>query len=220
MIFARRAGWLGGAASAALVLLAATAGAEQRGRPFHHGHVRRLPFNPFDDYGLAPPPYIFEEPPPSGYPPIFNFPEDEGPLVVEPTPRPDATPYPYPQGFSLDVPTPTDDGGSPRAKQAGPLNRYRDVADALARCWRPPATIAGIRWNTVTLRVSFKRDGSINGLPRIPYADPGLTPDARSSLNQSLTAALHRCTPLDLTPGLGSAIAGQIFALRFLEQDP
>jgi hypothetical protein len=172
----------------------------------------------FDDgfYG----PVIPEIPPPSGYPPIFNFPEENGPLVVEPTPRPEGVPYPYPQGFVLDVPTRTSDDGSSSSTPAGPLNRYREVADALARCWSPPPTFAGQRWTTVTLRVSFKRDGTVNGLPRIPYADPGLTADARSDLNRSLTAALQRCTPLKLTPGLGSAIAGQIFALRFIEENP
>jgi hypothetical protein len=203
-----------GAALAALGLLFGAAQAAPR-----RIHPRSFLFYPFGDdsfYG----PFIPDLPPPSGYPPIFNFPEENGPLSVEPTPRPDTVPYPYPQGFVLDVPTATSDGGAPPPAPAGKLNRYREVADALGRCWRPPPTFAGQRWTTVTLRVSFKRDGTINGLPRIPYADPGLTADARSDLNRSLIAALQRCTPLNVTPGLGSAIAGQIFALRFIEQQP
>ena len=205
------------ACSFLVVLVCSTVAAEAapRGR---HLHPRSFLFDPFFDDGFYGP-VIPELPPPSGYPPIFNFPQDEGTDVYEATPRPQAVPYPYPQGFSLDVPTPTDDGGSTPPKDTAPLNTYRSVADALARCWRPPPTFAGQRWNSITLRVSFKRDGSVNGLPRIPYADPGLTADARSGLNQSLTAALQRCTPLKLTPGLGSAIAGQIFALRFIEQN-
>lgn len=198
--------------------------AESAPRGSRHIHPRSFLFDPFGDDGFYGP-VIPELPPPSGYPPIFNFPEEDGPPVVEPTPRPQAVPYPYPQGFSLDVltatsgTTATDDGSAPSAVPT-PLNTYRSVADALGRCWRPPPTFAGQRWNTVTLRVSFKRDGSVNGVPRIPYADPGLTADARSGLNRSLTEALGRCTPLDLTLGLGSAIAGQIFALRFIEQSP
>lgn len=195
-----------------------TAGAAPRGGP---GHIRprSFLFDPFFDqdfYG----PVIPELPPPSGYPPIFNFPEDNGTDVYEATPRSQGVPFPYPQGFSLNVPTATDDGTATPAADKAKLNTYRAIADALGRCWRPPPTFAGQRWNTITLRVSFKRDGMVNGLPRIPYADPGLTADARSGLNRSLTAALQRCTPLDLTPGLGSAIAGQIFALRFIEQSP
>jgi hypothetical protein len=181
-------------------------------------HPRSFLFYPYGDnsfYG----PFIPDLPPPSGYPPIFNFPEEDAPPFAEPTPRPDAIPYPYPQGFVLDALTETsDDPPSPDPGRA--LNRYREVADALGRCWRPPSSFAGQHWNTVTLRVSFKRDGTVNGLPRIPYADPGLTADARSGLNRSLIAALQRCTPLNVTPGLGAAIAGQIFALRFIEQQP
>ena len=192
--------------------------AEAAPRTFRRIHPRSFLFDPFFDdfYG----PVIPELPPPSGTPPIFNFPEENGPPVVESTPRPQAVPYLYPQGFSLEVPTATDDGGPAPAAATAPLNTYRAVADALGRCWRPPPTFAGQRWTTITLRVSFKRDGSVNGLPRIPYADPGLTADARSGLNRSLTAALQRCTPLNITPSLGSAIAGQIFALRFIEQSP
>lgn len=185
----------------------------------HPLRPRSFLFDPFfgdDFYG----PVIPELPPPSGYPPIFNFPEENGPLVVEPTPRPEGVPYPYPQGFALDVPVIPGEGTAPRSQDQMPLKTYRSVAEALGRCWQPPASFEGQRWKTVTLRVSFKRDGIVNGLPRIPYADPGLTSDARSGLNQSLTAALKRCTPLKFTPGLGSAIAGQIFALRFIEQDP
>jgi hypothetical protein len=203
----------------ASTLCAGAAEAAPRAGAPRHLRLRAFPFRHYGDdwfYG----PGVPDIPPPSGYPPIFNDPEDEGPLYVEPTPRPDTVPYPYPQGFILDVPTATSDNGSVPPVPAASLNRYRDVADALGRCWRPPPTFAGQRWNTVTLRVSFKRDGTVNGLPRIPYADPGLTTDARSDLNRSLTAALQRCTPLNVTPGLGSAIAGQIFALRFIEQDP
>ena len=35
----------------------------------------------------------------------------------------------------------------------------------------------------------------------------------------ALMAALNACVPLSLSPSLGSAVAGQIFALRFIEQD-
>ncbi|MDX7952911.1 hypothetical protein P7D22_17230 [Lichenihabitans sp. Uapishka_5] len=200
--------------------MAATAGAAQAApRGFHRSHPRSFLFDPFFDDGFYGP--VFPElPPPSGYPPILTFPQDEGTDVYEATPRPPSIPSPYPQGFVLDVPMRSDPDGSEPVAPFGVLNTYRAVADALGRCWRPPPRFAGQRWTTVTLRVSFKRDGSVNGMPRIPYADPGLTADARSGLNQSLTAALQRCTPLKVTPGLGSAIAGQIFALRFIEQEP
>lgn len=155
---------------------------------------------------------------PFGNPPDVGS-DLEPPMVPEPSPAPG--PLRYPQGFALDVPVhPRADGSASGAiEPTRPLRRYREVADALAGCWNPPAMFGDTRWNEATLRVSFKRDGSINGLPRIPHTDEGLTATARSDLTQSLEAALRACTPLPLSSGLGAAIAGQIFALRFIEQD-
>jgi hypothetical protein len=120
----------------------------------------------------------------------------------------------------LDVPTPTGQDDRPPENRVGQLARYRQVADTLAQCWRPPAEFDGRPWGQVTLRVSFKRDGTVNGMPLIPHVPEGLTQAARSDLRQSLMTALRRCTPLNLSPSLGGAIAGQIFALRFIEQEP
>ena len=202
--------------AALVAMVASNTDAAPRLRHCRNCYPRSFLFEPYFDNGFYPP--AIEEEPPSGYPPIFNFPEDQPPEVLEPTPRlPDS---PYPQGFVLDVMTPTSDSGEVVNKSGIQLNRYREVADALAQCWHPPASFAGVRWQQATLRVSFKRDGTVNGMPRIPYVSEGLTPGARSDLTQSLMAGLHRCTPLNLSPGLGAAIAGQIFALRFIEQDP
>jgi hypothetical protein len=43
-------------------------------------------------------------------------------------------------------------------------------------------------------------------------AEPGL----RQLVAASILAAVKACTPLNFTPSLGAAIAGQIFAIRFL----
>ncbi len=119
----------------------------------------------------------------------------------------------------LDVPIAPDRHDDENAGTAPTLNRYRDVADTLARCWNPPAELEGKRWEQATLRVSFKRDGSINGMPLVPYVGGDLTADARSGLTRSLMAALRGCVPLKFSSSLGAAVAGQIFALRFIEQD-
>lgn len=214
----RRLSFLAGplVAVATLLLLSCGAEAAPRVRACRHCHGGPRLFNHFDD-GFFPP-SVYEEPPPAGYPPFLTSPEEEPPLVVEPSVRPQNAPYT--QGFVLDVVTPTSDDDKPQRPASGALTRYRQVADQLAQCWRPPSTFDGSSWAQVTLRVSFKRDGSINGVPRIPYSDQGLTEAARSDLRQSLMAALQRCTPLNLSSGLGAAIAGQIFALRFIEQEP
>lgn len=194
-------------------------GTQAEGRVRHHRFPRRCcgytpSGDPFDTN--IPPPIVPEQAPSFVVPPGFG-PESEPPFVPDASPR--LGPAPFPQGFVLDVPIKPDEREGNGGKNPGQLTRYRQIADALAACWHPPAEFDDHRWNQVTLRVSFKRDGTVNGLPRIPYTDEGLTTEARSDLRTSLIAALNACVPLSLSPSLGSAIAGQIFALRFTEQD-
>lgn len=123
---------------------------------------------------------------------------------------------PFPQGFVLTVlvtpsAIPTRDGGHA-------LDRYAEVAPALGRCWSPLLEVADAKWRDVTLRVSFRRDGSVNGKPRIVHVSAPADPDAVDRGRRSLLAALDHCTPLPFTPALGRAIAGQIFAIRFVQQ--
>ena len=114
-------------------------------------------------------------------------------------------------GFHLDVRV-----GAGRTLAAPPtLNRFVEVGQALGRCFVPPA---GFAWGSVTLRVAFKRDGSVFGLPRVPYGDAA-TPDRKTELARSLIAGLKSCTPLPLSPSLGAAVAGEIFAIRFIHED-
>ncbi len=123
---------------------------------------------------------------------------------------------PYPQGFALTVPvTP---GATPPGNPGRSLDRYAEVATALGRCWSPLLDAADARWRDVTLRVSFRRDGSVNGVPRIVHVSAPADPEAMERGRRSLLAALGRCTPLAFSPSLGRAIAGQIFAIRFVQQ--
>lgn len=123
---------------------------------------------------------------------------------------------PYPQGFALTVPvTP---GLSPPGDAGRSLDRYVEVAAAIGRCWSPLLEAADARWRDVTLRVSFRRDGSVNGVPRIVHVSAPADPEATDRGRRSLLAALGQCTPLAFSPSLGRAIAGQIFAIRFVQQ--
>ncbi len=95
---------------------------------------------------------------------------------------------------------------------AGRLETLREIAPALAKCWRPPA-VEGV--GEVTVRLSFDRRGAIIGAPRISYSR-AVGPEQQRRLKDSLLAALARCAPLPVSPGLGAAIAGRIFAIRFI----
>jgi hypothetical protein len=92
------------------------------------------------------------------------------------------------------------------------LQTLRDVGPAIARCWLPPA-VDGPGEITVTL--SFNRTGAIIGVPHISYSR-ALDPEQKQRLKASVLYALAHCGPLPFSPSLGAAIAGQVFAIRFL----
>jgi len=98
---------------------------------------------------------------------------------------------------------------------AGALETLRDVAPALAKCWTPPP-IAGV--GEVTVRLSLDKMGAIIGAPRISYAR-AVGPEQQRRLKQSLLAALARCAPLPVSASLGAAMAGRVFAIRFIVSD-
>jgi hypothetical protein len=103
----------------------------------------------------------------------------------------------------------------PPEPQTKLLQTLRDIGPAVGRCWRPPS-IKGV--GEITVQLSFRRDGAINGLPRISYSH-AVDATTRAELIGSLAAALAQCGPLPVSPSLGAAIAGRMFAIRFIIVD-
>ena len=68
----------------------------------------------------------------------------------------------------------------------------------------------------MTLRLSFRRDGSLFGRPRMTYVKAVGGADGEAALATSIFAALQACCPLRFTPALGAAIAGRTFLIRFV----
>ncbi len=64
--------------------------------------------------------------------------------------------------------------------------------------------------------MSFRRDGTVFGQPRITYMKASGGPDGEASLANSMRAAIAACAPLRFTPSLGAAIAGRTFLIRFI----
>lgn len=93
------------------------------------------------------------------------------------------------------------------------VGRIDEVGPALYRCWRPPA---GSEGSQATVRFALSRDGRIIGAPRLTFTT--LTgPDAvQKRFIASVSAAMADCTPLRLSASFGAAIAGEVFALRFV----
>jgi hypothetical protein len=97
------------------------------------------------------------------------------------------------------------------------LTRLSEIAPAITACWVPPVGSAGME---MTLRFSLKRNGEINGKPRISFSKLRGAEDAQKDFVASVLHALAACTPLKLSPTLGEAIAGRLFALLFKAKAP
>jgi hypothetical protein len=143
-------------------------------------------------------------------------------------PLPDASPYTpgedfpsLPSGFTMTVTRRVgsddrSDRDRDRNKADRPLNTGRDVANQLSACWVPPPWPAKDASVETTLRLSFTRSGAVIGAPRITYARISGGPGAASALRRSILDGVAGCAPLRFTPGLGSAIAGVPFTIRFI----
>jgi hypothetical protein len=95
-------------------------------------------------------------------------------------------------------------------RRSGLVHLPKEVGPSLAACWQAPH--AG---DQVTVQLSFKRDGSIFGKPRINYAEP-VSASSSQELTESILKAIDACVPLQLTPRLAANIAGQVFVIRFI----
>ena len=98
------------------------------------------------------------------------------------------------------------------------LNTIGDMFAALRACWVPPAEDESRPGTQLSVRLSFKRNGEVFGKPRVTYATPGLPDSVRQAYWDAIRAAVERCTPLAFTAGLGGALAGRPFAIRFVDR--
>ncbi|WP_114948719.1 hypothetical protein [Microvirga calopogonii] len=115
-----------------------------------------------------------------------------------------------PQSFNGIIRPPS---GEDVPKQIDTLN---DIVRAMQACWRP----MGVRYSgqSVTIRISFKRNGEVLGKPMITHYREG-EPDAanREAFTQAVREALVRCSPMPFTDKLGAAVAGRPFTFRFVD---
>ena len=67
----------------------------------------------------------------------------------------------------------------------------------------------------ITAIVSFTRDGNILGRPKITYESEQASNNDRLEYRIAVMETLQRCTPMPFTEGMGGAVAGHPFAIRF-----
>ncbi len=97
-------------------------------------------------------------------------------------------------------------------RHAGPVDTPADVGRAIEACWRAPHV-----GDEITVRLSFRRDGSVFGKPFITFRKASAdSPDANAKLSTSIAEGIARCAPLPFTDRFGAEIAGQVFLIRFI----
>ena len=95
-------------------------------------------------------------------------------------------------------------------RRSGPVDLPPEVGPSIAACWRAPHP-----GDQITVQLSFKRDGSIFGKPKVNYVKP-MNRSSAPALTESIFKAIDACLPLDFTPLLAANIAGQVFVIRFI----
>jgi hypothetical protein len=95
-------------------------------------------------------------------------------------------------------------------RRSGPVDLPPEVGPSIAACWRAPH-----QGDQITVQLSFRRDGSIFGKPRVNYVKP-MNGSSAQALTESIFKALDACLPLQFTPRLAANIAGQVFVIRFI----
>jgi hypothetical protein len=103
------------------------------------------------------------------------------------------------------------------AQNGAPANTLMDIRRQFSACLEgtPIQTPSAI-----TIAFAMRRDGSLIGKPRISYSHLIGDADARRRFVDEARRALNTCLPLKITPALGAAIAGQIFVVTLVGEEP
>ena len=101
---------------------------------------------------------------------------------------------------------------APPAASAAPLENVSEIGPALLSCWHPPAVPDG---SAVTLRFSFRRDGSLMGVPLVTYVGVDGEAKAKREFADSAVRAVEACSPLELSPRFAATVGGKVYVMQF-----
>jgi hypothetical protein len=99
--------------------------------------------------------------------------------------------------------------------EPGQVDSIKGVIERLGTCWRPPPPSRANPDVEITVIVSFRRDGTILGRPKITYESDSATDNDRLMYRIAVMETLQRCTPMPFTEGMAGAVAGRPFAIKF-----
>jgi hypothetical protein len=100
------------------------------------------------------------------------------------------------------------------------VDSIKQVIEKLGTCWRPPPPSQANPDLEITVIVSFRRDGTILGHPKITYESEQATDKDRLMYRIAVMETLQRCTPMPFTEGMAGAVAGRPFAVKFHNRRP
>jgi hypothetical protein len=100
--------------------------------------------------------------------------------------------------------------------QPAQVDNIKEAFARLRRCWQPPSASQANPNVEITVIVSFRRDGTILGNPKITYESEQATDNDRLMYRIAVMETLQRCTPMPFTEAMGGAVAGRPFAVRFV----
>jgi hypothetical protein len=95
------------------------------------------------------------------------------------------------------------------------IETVHDVKAALRACWASPNHDTPRGNFTISVRISFKRNGDLLGNPLITYTSPGRSESEGRVYRAALNDALARCTPLPFSDAFGRIMAGHPINVRF-----
>jgi hypothetical protein len=104
--------------------------------------------------------------------------------------------------------------------EPGQVDNIKEAFARFGRCWKPPPASQANPDVEITAMLTFRRDGSIFGRPKITYESENATDNDRLLYRIAVMEALQRCTPMPFTEGMGGAVAGRPFAIRFQTRKP
>jgi hypothetical protein len=99
--------------------------------------------------------------------------------------------------------------------RSAPANTLPDLWRELSACVKAPGDNAG---SELTIVFTLKRDGSLLGKPRITHSHLLGDAETQNAFMVEAIGALAKCLPVDITDGLGGAIAGRPLSIRIGRQ--
>lgn len=102
--------------------------------------------------------------------------------------------------------------------RAEPASTLQALWQQLGTCAQAIGGPAGSVGSEVTVLLSIKRDGTLQGQPRITHSRLVGDEAAQRAFVAGALGSIARCFPLRITDGLGGAVAGRPLRMRVLNR--